>query len=167
MELSFKERFLMAEFKASAIYDTPGDICTVNLLTDLPSRLCDDDRTRLGVFTGNCLVVEMLIPRTGESRYLTYVFDPLGYPTLIPESSKHSQTKEKALAWVESDDFRANKSLYISQAALEPHEHAEDTVFVLCCGFVANPLFRRHRRFRMAFDAWLAEQVDDDGDSIF
>ncbi len=167
MEQSFKERFLMAEFKASAIYDSVEDICELNLLTDLPNKLCDEGRNRFGVFSGNCLLVETPILSKQESRYFTYVFDPLGYPTIIPESAKYSRTKEQAMNWLESDDFRANKTLYIAAATLQPHEYDEDIVFTVCKGFVQDPLFRRHRKFRLEFDAWLAEQVDDDGQSIF
>lgn len=167
MDLSFKERFLMAEFKASAIYESVDDICELNLMTDLPNRVCDEGRNRFGVFGGNCVVVETVITGKQESRFYTYVFDPLGYPTIIPESAKHSRTREQALEWVDSDDFRANKTLYIAAAALMPHEYEEDIVFTVCKGFVQDPLFRRHRRFRLEFDAWLAEQVDDDGESIF
>lgn len=167
MDLSFRERFLMAEFKASATYDTIEDVCELNLLTDLPSRLCEEGRNRLGMFSGNCVIVETAMLAKPEFRYFTYVFDPLGYPTIIPESAKYSRTQEEALAWVESDDFRANKTLYIAAAALQPHEYQEEFVFIACKGFVTDPLYRRHRRFRLEFEAWLAEQVDDDGQSIF
>lgn len=167
MELTFREKFLMAEFKSSAIYDSVEEACELNLLTDMPSRLCDEERGRYGVFTGNCLIIETKVPRINESRFFTYVFDPLGYPTLIPESAKHSRSLTEATEWIESDDFRANKTLYIAAAALMPHEHHEDDVFTACKGLVKDPLFRRHRRFRMEYEAWLAEQVDEDGESIF
>lgn len=167
MDLNFRERFLLAEFKTSALYESIEDICDLNLMSDLPNRLCDEGRKRLGVFSGNCLIIETHVPTKQESRFFAYVFDPLGYPTIIPESAKYSRSQEEALAWVESDDFRANKTLYIAAAALQPHEHDEDIVFTVCKGFVKDPLFRRHRKFKIEFGAWLAEQVDDDGESIF
>jgi hypothetical protein len=167
MELSFKERFLIAEFKASSSFETPGIICELNLMSDLPSKLCDNERKQYGVFSRNCLVIEQEIVGKQESRFFSYVFDPLGYPTIIPESAKFSKTLDDAVSWLESDDFSANKALFISAATPQLHELAQDTVFLLCKGFVQDPLYRRHRRFRMEYEAWLAEQVDDEGLAVF